>query len=114
MYFILLLMISISYIVKGPYYVLIKQYLNSFCDSNMRLKIYSANLFVEYISATILSLLCSWIMVFFSNAMTTLILGLVSTIVMLLLLYYMSSRVGLKPEEYAKEDIYYDDNQIEN
>ena len=51
---------------------------------------------------------------FFSNAMTTLILGLVSTIVMLLLLYYMSSRVGLKPEEYAKEDIYYDDNQIEN
>ena len=114
MYYILLLAFSVNYIMKGPFYTLIKQYLNSFCDSNMRLKIYSANLFVEYISATVLSLLCSWIMGFFSNAMTTLILGLVSTIVMLLLLYYMSSRVGLKPEEYAKEDIYYDDNQIEN
>ena len=114
MYYILLIAFSVNYIMKGPFYTLIKQYLNSFCDSNMRLKIYSANLFFEYISATIFSLICSWIMGYFSNAVTTLLLGLVSTVLMILLLIYMSSRVGLKPEEYSKDDIYYDDTQTEN
>ena len=80
----------------------------------MRLKIYSANLFIEYISSTVLSLICSWIMGYYSNAMTTLILGLVSTTAMIILLIYMSSRAGLKPEEYPKEDIYYDEKQVEN
>ena len=51
---------------------------------------------------------------YYSNAMTTLILGLVSTTAMIILLIYMSSRVGLKPEEYPKEDIYYDEKQVEN
>jgi hypothetical protein len=114
MYYILLIAFSVNYIMKGPFYTLIKQYLNSFCDSNMRLKIYSANLFFEYISATIFSLICSWIMGYFSNAVTTLLLGLVSTGLMILLLIYMSTRVGLKPEEYSKDDIYYDDKQAEN
>ena len=114
MYYILLIAFSVNYIMKGPFYTLIKQYLNSFCDSNMRLKIYSANLFFEYISATIFSLICSWIMGYFSNAVTTLLLGLVSTGLMILLLIYLSTRVGLKPEEYSKDDIYYDDKQTEN
>lgn len=114
MYYLLLLSFSINYIMKGPFCTLIKQYLNSFCDSNMRLKIYSANLFIEYTSATILSLLCSWIMGYYSNAMTTFILGIISTIAMVLVLMYMSTRVGLKPDEYPKEDIYYEENQIEN
>ena len=114
MYYLLLLAFAVNYIMKGPFYTLIKQYLNSFCDSNMRLKIYSANLFIEYISSTVLSLICSWIMGYYSNAMTTLILGLVSTTAMIILLIYMSSRADLKPEEYPKEDIYYDEKQVEN
>lgn len=110
MYYILLLSFSINYIMKGPFYTLIKQYLNSFCNSEMRLKIYSANSFIEYISATILSLLCSSIMGYYSNAATTLILGIVSTALLIILLIYMSTRVGLKPEEYSENDIYYDEH----
>lgn len=105
MYFILLLMISISYIVKGPHYVLIKQYLNSFCDSNMRIKIYSANLFFEYICTATLSMISSGLLNYFSSSYTALIIGIVSFILMIFLIKYMSTRVGLKPEEYSEKDI---------
>ena len=105
MYFILLLMISISYMVKGPHYVLIKQYLNSFCDSNMRIKIYSANLFFEYICTASISMITSGLLNYFSSSYATLIVGLTSFILMLFLIRYMSTRVGLKPEEYSEKDV---------
>ncbi len=104
MYFILLLMIAISYIVKGPHYVLIKQYLNSFCDSDMRVKIYSANLFFEYITTATISMISSLLLNYFSNSFTTLIIGIVSFVLMILLIKYMSTRVGLNPEEYSEKD----------
>lgn len=111
MYYLLLIMFAIQYIIKGPFYTLIRQYLNSFCDSNMRLKIYSANAFIEYLSSTLLSILCSFILNYYSNAVTTLILGTISTIVLLILLSYMSHKVGLKPDEYPKKDIIF--NEVE-
>lgn len=104
-YYLLLIMISITYIVKGPHYVLIKQYLNSFCDSSMRIKIYSANLLIEYISTSAISMSCSILLNHYSNSFTTLIVGLISSVVMIILIKYMSTRVGLKPEEYSKKDI---------
>lgn len=104
MYFILLLMISVAYIVKGPHYVLIKQYLNSFCDSDMRIKIYSANLLFEYISTATISMVCSVLLKYFSNSFAALIIGIVSFILMIFLIKYMSTRVGLKPEEYTEKD----------
>lgn len=105
MYFILLLMISITYIVKGPHYVLIKQYLNSFCDSDMRIKIYSANLFFEYICTATISIISSCLLNYFSSSYTALIVGIISFVLMLFLIKYMSTRVGLKPEEYSEKDI---------
>lgn len=105
MYFVLLLMISISYMVKGPHYVLIKQYLNSFCDSNMRIKIYSANLFFECICTASISMITSGLLNYFSSSYAALIVGIISFILMLFLIKYMSTRVGLKPEEYSEKDV---------
>ena len=107
MYYIMLLMFSIQYIIKGPFYTLIKQYLNSFCDSDMRLKIYSANSFVEFITATVITFVCSQFLLHFDNAETTIIMGIIFGVLLILLLIYMLNRVGLKPEEYPKEDIDY-------
>lgn len=104
-YYILLIMTAIQYFIKGPYYTLIKRYLNSFCDSDMRLKIYSAKALIEYISSAIISIICSNALNYFSNAITTFFLGIISLIIMLVLVNYMNSRVGLKPEEYSKQDI---------
>ena len=105
MHFILLLMIANSYMVTGPHYVLIKQYLNSFCDSNMRIKIYSANLFFEYICTATISMTTSLLLNYFSSSFAALIVGIISFILMIFLIKYMSTRVGLKPEEYSEKDI---------
>ena len=109
MYYIMLLMFSIQYIIRGPFYTLIKQYLNSFCDNDMRLKIYSANLFVEYIIQTTISFICSQVLLHYTNAETTMIMSLSIGILLAVLLAYMVHRVGLKPEEYPKEDINYNE-----
>ena len=44
---IVILMLAIQFLAKGPYYTLIKQYLSSFSSSTMRIKIFSANNLIE-------------------------------------------------------------------
>ncbi len=105
-YYILLIMTAVQYFIKGPYYTLIKRYLNSFCNSDMRLKIYSAKALIEYISSTLVSILCSIVLDYFSNAITVLALGIIYFILITILTKYMKSRVGLKPEEYSTQDIF--------
>lgn len=105
--YLILIMISLVYIVKGPFYILIKQYLNSFCDSNMRIKIYSANLFFEYISTSTIGMICSILLEQFPNYIVTILIGSVGFILMLLLIKFMSTRVGLKPEQYSEKDIFF-------
>ena len=105
MYFLLLLSIAIQYSVIGPYDTLIKQYLSSFCSSDMRLKIFSANTFVTSCVSTIVSFLCSLFLIHYSNATVTLMLGIISFILIVITLNYMSTRVGLKPEQYTNKDI---------
>ncbi len=106
MYYILLIMTTIQYFIRGPFYTLIQQYLNSFCNSSMRLKIYSAKALVEFITATLLSLASSVVLDYFSNSVTVLWIGGISFIIMIVLINYMSTRVGLNPEDYSKKDIF--------
>lgn len=107
MYYILLITLAIQFFIKGPYYTLIQRYLNSFCDSDMRLKIYSAKALIEFLIGTAISIFCSLLLKYLSNASATLVLGLISFVLIIFLANYMSSRVGLKPEEYNKKDIFY-------
>lgn len=104
-YFIVLCMISIQYLVKGPYYTLIKRYLGSFSTSSMRTKITSASIFIENISCTIITFGISYLTDHTTSAMSILIIGIAFGIAILRILSYMKSRVGLKPEEYSKSDI---------
>ena len=71
----------------------------------MRIKIYSANLFFEYICTASISMITSGLLNYFSSSYATLIVGLTSFILMLFLIRYMSTRVGLKPEEYSEKDV---------
>ena len=107
MYYLLLLMFAIQYILKGPFYTLIKQYLNSFSDNELRLKIYSANSLIEYVVSTIITFSCSFLLTMFTNAQATLIVGCFALFAFIGLLIYMLDKVGLKPEQYKKEDIDY-------
>lgn len=104
---IILVLISqaVQFGIKGPFYTLIKQYLASFASSSMRLKIVTANNIIECIISGIVSFICSYLISITSTANATIILGIASFIMFVILLSHMKTRVGLKPEEYSKREI---------
>ncbi len=98
-------MMIIQNIIKGPYYTLIKRYLNSFPNENISVKIYSVNGLVEATSGAVISLIVSVLLNYTTTAYSALIIGIVAFIIFINILDYMKTRIGLKPEEYRKEDI---------
>ncbi len=102
---LVLIFISIQHAVRGPYYVLIKQYMNNFTNSEKRIKIATVNNLIENVITAILVFGASYMVDVFSIAYTTIIIGCISTIFFVLLLDHMRGTVGLKPEEYSKKEI---------
>ncbi len=108
---IIILMNLIFYFGQGIYYTLIDKYLRNFSNERIDTKIFAAkNLFsniVRAISGVISAFLLSKMM----TAYCMIIVGAVFTIIYILLNKYMKTRVGLKPEEYSKEEIKYDEQK---
>ena len=102
---ILLFFFTIQYIIKGPFYTLIKRYLNSFSTRTMRPKILAAADLIYSIIRAILAMLASFLLGFTTTAYTFVILGCLCTAAITLLLDHMRHTVGLKPEQYSKKDI---------
>ncbi len=104
---IILAMYAIQYIIKGPYYTLIKRYLNSFSSPTMVTKIYSVNTLVESLFSAIMCYIASLLLEFTSTTYTIIFLGCFFIIAFIFILDYMKDKIGLKPEEYKKSDIYF-------
>ena len=102
---LVLIFFVIQHAVRGPYYVLIKQYMNNFTNSEKRIKIATVNNLIENLIASILVFGASYMVDAFPIAYTTIIIGCISTVCFVLLLDYMRGTVGLKPEEYNKKEI---------
>lgn len=101
----ILILFIIQYIMKGPYYILIKQYFNNFTTSEKRIKIATANSLCENAIASALIFGASYILNYIPITYTTIIIGCIFIIAFVLLLDYMRGTVGLKPEEYNKKEI---------
>lgn len=101
------LLYTIQYIVKGPYYILIQRYLNSFSSSEINTKIYTTSSIIESIFGVIITLSASFLLEHFSTSYAVLIIGIAMFILFIMVLEYMKPRLGLKPEEYDKKDIEY-------
>ena len=102
---LIFLLYLVQYAIKGPYQALISRYLNNFTNRKMRPKItalkqLSANLFTAGVSA-----LCAILLNITTTANTFIVIGCISTIFSVLLLDYMRGKVGLKPEQYSKEEL---------
>ena len=95
----------IQFGVKGPYYTLIRQYLSSFSTSSMRIKIFAANSIIEGLISCIFSVIGAGILLFANTAEASIITGSVFFIILVIILEYMKTRVGLKPEEYDESEI---------
>lgn len=97
----------IQIIVKAPYSILYKRYLNSFTTPSIKTKIYSAHSLIGSIIRSIVSFAVSALLSITSTAYTMTIIGCIFSIGFVFVFDYMKSRVGLKPEEYKKSDIEY-------
>lgn len=102
---LILILFVIQYIMKGPYYVLIKQYFNNFTNSEKRIKISTANNLCENAIASCLVFGASYILDLIHIEYTMVIVGCIAIIGFVLLLDYMRGTVGLKPEEYDRKEI---------
>lgn len=98
-------MYALQYIIKGPYYTLIKRYLNSFSSSTMATKIFSVNTLIESLFSAVMCYFASILLEFTATANAVAILGCIFLIVFIFILDYMKDKIGLKPEEYDKKDI---------
>ena len=105
MLIIVVAMLLVQFFIKGPYYTLIKQYLGSFSSSSMRIKILTASNIIEGIIASLVSFLGAGLLTFTNTSNACIIIGATSFIILILLLEYMNSHVGLKPEEYKESEI---------
>ena len=104
---LVVLMFLIQYSIKGPYLVLITRYLNNFTNKNIRPKITALKNLSYNLCSAIISLLCGMLLAITTTANTFIIIGCITTIGIVLLLDYMRDKVGLKPEQYKKEDLSY-------
>lgn len=104
---LVVLLYSIQYLVKGPYYVLIQRYLNSFATPEISTKIYTISSIIESIFGVLITLAASFLLEHFSTSYSVLIIGITMFILFIIVLEYMKPRLGLKPEEYDKKDIEY-------
>ena len=102
---LILALFIIQYIMKGPYYVLIKQYFNNFTNSEKRIKISTANNLCENAIASCLGFGASYILDLIYIDYTMVIVGCIAIIGFVLLLDYMRGTVGLRPEEYDRKEI---------
>ena len=102
---VILLMMAIQNIIKGPYYTLIKRYKNSFSNEHISTKIYSTINLMEDLGAMLVSFIVSILLKYTTTAYASLIIGIASLILFIIVLDYMKTRLGLKPEEYRKQDI---------
>lgn len=101
----IVLLLLVQCLVRGPYFVLIKRYFNNFTDSEKRIKISTANNLCENAIASILVFLASFILDFIAIQYTTLIVGFIFLVIFVLILDSMRKTVGLKPEDYNKKEI---------
>lgn len=102
---VVLVIFLIQYISKGPFYTLIRQYLNNFTNTSLRNKISSSYNLLESVFRALMSFSVSLLLRYTTTSNVFIILGCISTAIVVLMLDKMRTRVGLKPEEYKEKDI---------
>lgn len=93
---IILIMLALQCAVKGPYYTLIKRYLNSFSTSSMRTKIYAAMELPYSLLRALICVICSFLLNITTTSYVYVILGCIFSVIMIFLLDHMKHTVRTK------------------
>lgn len=102
---IILIMYATQKISTSIWYVLELKYIKNFTNEEMRNKLTFSYEFIGGIAASIFSILGGILLEFVNVQNAFLIVGLFALASMTIVLDYMKTRFGLKPDEYKKEDI---------
>jgi len=94
----------IQSLIKGAYRIIIKEYISRYTTSSIRSKLMSIYYLAESFGSTTLMLIASRTIDLASIGIIYCVFGLVLFIIMILILNYMNSRVGLDPSKYGKND----------
>ena len=104
---VIIVLFSILGGVKGAHNVLIYRYLNNFTNREIRTKLSTVRNMIYNIFTIAICLFGSWLLGITNASNSIMILGIVATTIMILLLYYMKDKVGLKVDDYSDEDLKY-------
>ena len=85
--------------------VLTNRYLGNFANKKIISKIYAANSMAKNFMRAIITILASILITATSSANAMALGGTIFFIVTILIILYMKPRVGLKPEEYSKQEL---------
>ena len=90
--------------IKGAYRIIIKEYVNRYTTSSIRSKLMSIYYLVESFGSAVLTFIASKTIDLVPIGISYCVFGFGLFIVLILILNYMSSRVGLDPNKYTKSD----------
>lgn len=108
------LLISISIIlvaviclnfVKGIHNVLASRYLQNFSNDKILPKVYAVSSISENIFRVAIGLIGSYLLDITNTSNAIIVIGIMFGSMTIIVISYMKPRLGLKPEEYKKEDI---------
>ena len=93
----------------GMYYTIIDRYLMNFANKEIDTKIMAVYNLIRNAYRVLFGCLASFILGITSAANALIIVGVIFTIIFIGINKYMKTRLGLKPEEYSKEERKYDE-----
>ena len=101
----ILIMYAIQKICTSIWYILENKYLKNFTKEDMRNRITFSYEFIGGIAASISSILGGLLLNVLNVENAFLVIGLLALVCMIIVLNYMKTRFGLRPEDYSKEDL---------
>ena len=112
-YSVFILFIVVTYMIRyscqGIYYPLTERYLRNFSNEKIDTKIFTAKNFLKSILSAVIGIIGSFLLDRMNISYCMLIIGVSTIILTILMSQYMKTRVGLKPQEYSKEELRFDE-----
>ena len=91
------------------YYTIIDRYLMNFTNKEIDTQINAVYNLSRNVVRVLFGFLASFILGVTTSANALIIVGIIFTIIFIVIGQYMKTRLGLKPEEYSKEEKKYDE-----
>ena len=95
--------------INGMYYTIIDRYLMNFANKEIDTQITAVYNLFRNATRMLFGFLASFILGITTSANALIIVGIIFTIIFIAIGQYMKTRLGLKPEEYSKEERKYDE-----